>query len=158
MAREIVAMIDVVDAATRSRMMSGIKSKNTGPELLVRRALHRAGLRYRLHNKGLPGAPDLTFAGRRAAIFIHGCFWHRHRSCRYATMPATRPDFWRAKFEANLARDERAAAELHALGWRVATVWECALRDRPAAVFEQLQLWVNDGSDDIEIGMSITEG
>jgi DNA mismatch endonuclease (patch repair protein) len=118
---------DIVDKRTRSRMMAGIRGKNTKPELSLRRALHALGFRYRLHAPGFPGRPDLVLAKHRAAIFVHGCFWHRHPGCRYTTTPATRPQFWAAKFEANIARSELLKA-----GWRVGTVWACALRTETA--------------------------
>ena len=121
-------MADIVDPPTRSRMMSGIRGKDTKPELLLRRALHARGYRFRLHVGTLPGSPDMILPRYRAAVFVHGCFWHRHPGCRYTTTPATRPEFWRAKFEGNIARDREKAAALLAAGWRVATVWECALR------------------------------
>ena len=121
-------MADVVDAATRSRMMAGIRGRDTAPELALRRALHRAGFRFKLHATGLPGRPDLVLPKWRAAVLVHGCFWHRHAGCRYATNPATRPEFWDAKFAGNVERDGRNHDALLALGWRVATVWECALR------------------------------
>ena len=123
-------MPDIVDRATRSRMMAGIGSRDTVPELLLRRALHARGIRYRLHDRGLPGTPDLVFRRFRAVCFIHGCFWHRHAGCRYSTTPATRAEFWQAKFRANVERDERNRHELLEEGWRVAIVWECALRRR----------------------------
>ena len=123
-------MPDVVDRATRSRMMARIGSKDTFPELLLRRALHARGIRYRLHCRGLPGTPDLVFRRYRAVCFIHGCFWHRHPRCRYATTPATRAEFWQAKFRANIERDGRNRNDLLDEGWRVAIVWECALRKR----------------------------
>jgi DNA mismatch endonuclease, patch repair protein len=121
-------LADIVDAETRSRLMAGIRSKNTKPELLLRRALHAKGLRYRLHGAKLPGKPDLVFAKHQAVVFVHGCFWHRHRNCRFATMPSTRAEFWTAKFSANIERDKRSVAALLENGWRVATVWECALK------------------------------
>lgn len=121
-------MTDIVDATTRSRMMAGIRGKDTRPELVLRRALHAAGLRYRLHDRKLPGRPDLVFPRLRAVIFVHGCFWHRHEGCRFATNPATRPEFWQEKFEANVERDFRNKEQLLAMGWRVAVVWECSLR------------------------------
>ena len=121
-------MSDIVDAETRSRMMSRIRGRDTRPEMGLRRALHARGLRYRLHDRRLPGRPDIVFPRFRAACFVHGCFWHRHAGCRYATTPATRTAFWAAKFEANVARDARNRIELLAVGWRVAVVWECALR------------------------------
>lgn len=118
-------MADVVDKPTRSRMMSGIGPKNTLPEMRVRRYLHARGFRYRLHSRKLPGRPDLVFPRYRVALFVHGCFWHRHPGCRFATNPGTRVEFWENKFATNVARDKRKAAKLRRLGWRVLTIWEC---------------------------------
>ena len=109
-------------------MMSAIKGKNTSPELAVRRYLHARGFRYRLHRKDLPGKPDLVLTKYRLAIFVHGCFWHRHEGCFYATSPATRKDFWREKLDDNVARDKRQQAELIGGGWRVLVIWECGLK------------------------------
>ncbi len=109
-------------------MMAGISAKNTRPEMILRRALHARGMRYRLHDSKLPGRPDLVFRQFGAVCFVHGCFWHRHEGCPYATNPATRPDFWQSKFKVNESRDHRVREELLAAGWRVAIVWECALR------------------------------
>lgn len=122
-------MADIVDTATRSRMMSAIRGKDTSPEMSVRRYLHACGLRYRLHVRALPGQPDLVFPGYRTVIFVHGCFWHRHPGCRFATTPATRAEFWAAKFAQNVARDQAKAAALMAMGWQVLTIWECEARD-----------------------------
>ena len=147
-------MTDVVDKATRSRMMAGIKGKNTKPELVLRRALHAYGLRFRLHSKRITGAPDIVLPKYKAAIFVHGCFWHRHFRCRYATTPSTRPEFWEAKFEGNVARDNAVKSALLDTGWRVATVWECALR-KPKQVEEaalQLKDWLPTPLREIEIG------
>jgi DNA mismatch endonuclease (patch repair protein) len=119
-------MTDVVDRATRSRMMSGIRGRDTKPEKQVRSFLHRAGLRFRLH-ASLPGKPDLVFPKHRAVAFVHGCFWHRHAGCRYATTPSSNVDFWQAKFDANVARDKRVTRQLRKAGWRVLVVWECQL-------------------------------
>jgi DNA mismatch endonuclease (patch repair protein) len=116
---------DIVDSATRSRMMSSIRSKDTKPELLVRRFLHAAGLRYRLHRRGVPGRPDIVFPSKRIAVFIHGCFWHQHPRCRFATRPVTNAEFWRQKLEQNRARDLRNVEELEAEGWHVFVIWEC---------------------------------
>jgi len=136
-------MVDVVDPATRSRMMSGIRGANTRPEVELRRALHRLGLRFRLHDRSLPGRPDIVLARWKAVILVHGCFWHRHGDCRYATTPATRPEFWIAKFDANRVRDQRAVAALKASGWRVAIIWECALRKGGApAVADVVRAWL----------------
>lgn len=119
-------MTDIVDPATRSRMMSGIRGKNTKPELIVRKALHRAGLRFRLHAK-LPGKPDLVFPKYQAVVFVHGCFWHRHEGCRFATTPASNSAFWQEKFTSNMHRDAKVKQQLEALGWRVFIVWACNL-------------------------------
>lgn len=121
--------MDVVDRATRSRMMSGIRGRDTKPEKQVRSFLHRAGLRFRLHAP-LPGKPDLVFPKHHAVVFVHGCFWHRHVGCRYATMPSSNAEFWQAKFDANVARDKRVARQLRKEGWRVFVVWACQIGER----------------------------
>jgi len=125
-------------------MMAGIKGGNTKPERDLRLALHARGLRYRLHAKNLVGRPDLVFPKYRAVVFVHGCFWHRHEGCRYANTPATRPEFWRAKFAANVTRDKRVEAELQAAGWWVATVWECELRteDGVSSAADRIADWL----------------
>lgn len=122
-------MADVVDAATRSRMMAGIRAKDTRPEMILRRGLHARGFRFRLHDRRLPGSPDLVFPGRRAVIFVHGCFWHGH-GCHLFRLPATRQEFWRTKIQGNQARDGIAQGALRAEGWRVLTIWECAVKGR----------------------------
>lgn len=121
-------MSDIVSPTTRSRMMSGIKAKDTLPEMLVRRLLHSEGYRFRLHRKDLPGTPDIVLPKFKIAIFVHGCFWHSHSGCNHAKVPATRSEFWTAKLRANVARDNAAAEKLNAIGWRVLCVWECATR------------------------------
>jgi DNA mismatch endonuclease (patch repair protein) len=125
-------------------MMAGIQGKNTKPEMIVRRMLFASGYRFRLHRRDLPGAPDIVMPGRKVAIFVHGCFWHLHHGCRYAKMPATRPDFWKAKLEANVARDRRTIQMLQTLGWRVLCVWECVTRDAEAATSLQhaMSTWI----------------
>lgn len=120
-------MADVVDAATRSRMMAGIRARDTKPEMIVRRALHKAGFRYRLHVKDLPGKPDIVLPKYKTAIFVHGCFWHGHM-CRKFKWPKSREEWWRAKIEGNVARDKKAAEDLLDSGWRLGIVWECALK------------------------------
>ena len=122
-------MTDHVDQAKRSLIMAAVHSKNTKPEMVVRKLVFGLGYRYRLHVASLPGKPDLVFPGRRKAIFVHGCFWHRHTNCRYATSPKSRVEFWEAKFAANVARDRRTNRELRRLGWSVLTVWQCQLKD-----------------------------
>ena len=136
-------MADIVDRATRSRMMAGIRGRNTRPEMALRQALHARGLRYRLHDRKLPGTPDLVFRRFGAVCFVHGCFWHRHAECPYATIPATRTEFWLAKFEANVKRDRRDRHDLLHAGWRVAVIWECALRKeiRPRLI-SNLERWL----------------
>jgi DNA mismatch endonuclease (patch repair protein) len=121
--------VDHVDQAKRSLIMAAVHSKNTKPELVVRKLVFGMGYRYRLHSAKLPGKPDLVFPGRHKVIFVHGCFWHRHKGCRYATSPKTRVDFWEAKFDANVARDKRTNRELKELGWSVLTVWQCQLKE-----------------------------
>ena len=136
-------MVDKVDPETRSRIMATVTGTNTTPELTLRRALHSRGLRYRLHNRELPGTPDLTFPRFKAVCFVHGCFWHRHADCYRTTVPATRREFWRAKFKSNVERDCRVQQALLADGWRVAIVWECALRiDRKEATTSMLETWL----------------
>ncbi|ATG18395.1 very short patch repair endonuclease [Ralstonia pickettii] len=120
-------MVDVVDSATRSRMMSGIRGRNTKPEILVRSLLHRQGFRFRLHVRDLPGKPDIVLPRYHAVIFVHGCFWHGH-DCSLFKWPGTRPAFWREKIGRNCANDHKALTTLLAEGWRVGIVWECALR------------------------------
>ena len=110
-------------------MMAGIRSKNTKPELLVRSWLHKQGLRFRLHAADLPGKPDLVFRKHQAVVFVHGCFWHRHRGCRYASTPSSNRRFWREKLDANVARDSKVRKNLRRLGWNVLTIWECQSRN-----------------------------
>ncbi len=138
-------MTDIVDRKTRSRMMSGIGGKNTRPELLIRRGLHSRGYRYRLHDTGLPGKPDLVFVSRRAVIFVNGCFWHGH-GCHLFRWPATRRQWWRDKIGETRRRDRTAIRQLNADQWRVLTIWECALKGRTrrdlAQVLSQTQRWL----------------
>ena len=117
-------MVDVVDSATRSRMMSGIRGRNTKPEILIRSLLHRQGFRFRLHVRDMPGKPDIVLPRYRAVVFVHGCFWHGH-NCPLFKLPGTRPDFWSEKIERNQNNDNRAKAALLADGWRVGVIWEC---------------------------------
>lgn len=124
-------MTDSVDLV-RSRTMRAVRSKNTKPEMLVRRLAHAMGFRFRLHRKDLPGSPDLVFPSRQRVIFVHGCFWHGHGCKRGARQPKDNADYWRTKIARNAARDERVLSELHALGWESLTLWECELRDRDA--------------------------
>lgn len=126
-------MVDTLTAAERSELMARVRSKNTRPELTVRRLVHRMGYRYRLHRKDLPGCPDLVFPSLRKVVFVHGCFWHQHPNpeCTLARMPKSRPEFWRPKLEGNRQRDSRQQEQLLDLGWRFLVVWECETRDMP---------------------------
>jgi len=150
-------MPDVVSVAKRKEMMSGIRGKDTKPEFLIRRALHARGFRYRLHDRSLPGHPDLVLPKYRSIVFIHGCFWHMH-GCHLFKWPSTRRDWWKAKLEGNARRDQVNIARLHGLGWRVAVVWECALKGRtrrpPDEVSATLEDWLRDdpGVESLEIG------
>ncbi|WP_284691708.1 very short patch repair endonuclease [Pinirhizobacter soli] len=128
--------MDRISKSARSANMSNVKSRDTKPEMLVRRFLHGRGLRYRLHGKGLPGSPDLVLRKHGSVVFVHGCFWHRHSGCSRATEPSSRRDFWLGKFERNVARDREAEGRLRELGWRVFVIWECELKH--AASLERL--------------------
>lgn len=130
-------MSDSLTPSQRSALMAKVRSKDTKPELIVRRTAHRLGYRFRLHRSDLPGTPDLVFPKHRLAVFVHGCFWHRHPNCRRATMPATNTMKWTEKFERNGLRDARSKEELEALGWAVMVIWECETRFEEA-VAEQL--------------------
>lgn len=125
-------MSDVFTPEKRSAVMRRVKGKDTSPELKVRKALTALGVRYRLNRKDLPGSPDIVMAGRRLAIFVHGCFWHGHDCARGSRVPKANRDYWTAKVARNVARDARTAAELAAAGWRVETIWECDLKDAAA--------------------------
>lgn len=134
--------------------MAAIKGSHTKPELLIRKALHAYGLRYRLHVKNLPGRPDLVFTRHRAVVFVNGCFWHRHE-CHLFKWPSTRQDFWREKIDRNVANDERAVSALLAAGWRVGIVWECALKGSTrrnfAEAMQHLAGWVESSERTITI-------
>lgn len=148
-----MTLVDIVDLQTRSRMMSAIRGQDTKPEIQLRKALHAAGLRFRLHRKDLPGRPDLVLPQYGAAVFVHGCFWHRHQGCRFATDPATRPEFWQKKFAGNVERDRRSAIELQRMGWRVATIWECAIRKLgPEAVAADVITWLRSDRRTLDLG------
>ena len=125
-------MTDIFDREKRSEIMSRIRGRDTGPEMIVRRIAHGLGFRFRLHRRDLPGSPDLLFPRYRAVIMVHGCFWHRHPGCKYASSPKTRVRFWEDKFEGNVVRDRRNEEALHELGWRVMVIWECETKDREA--------------------------
>lgn len=152
--RSVLGVADVITSEERSRLMSRIRSKDTGPELLVRRLLHARGFRYRLHVRDMAGKPDLVFPKYRAAIFVSGCFWHGH-DCPLFRLPGTRPDFWRDKIERNRANDRRAVERLSSAGWRILTVWECALRGRSkedvGRIADRIADWLRTGTVGNEI-------
>ena len=147
-------MADVHDPATRSRNMRAIKNKNTKPEMLIRKALHREGFRYNLHQKDLPGKPDLVFPKYHAVIQVHGCYWHAH-GCHLSTIPDTDEAWWSSKFAATKERDSRNRTELLSLGWRICEIWECALRGKQRrtlpSVVSVIKNWLNSDSKYLEI-------
>ena len=124
--------MDHLDPIQRSANMAKVRGKDTGPEIAVRRAAHGLGLRFRLHRSDLPGRPDLVFPKHRLAVFVHGCFWHRHPGCARSTVPSTRVDFWDAKFRATVERDARQQQLLALAGWQVVILWECEIKDAEA--------------------------
>lgn len=144
-------MPDIVDKATRSRMMAGIQGKNTRPEVLVRRQLHARGFRFRLYDRKLPGRPDIVLPKYRAVILVNGCFWHGH-DCHLFKWPSTRQDWWHAKILRTREVDARNLSQLENLGWRVAEVWECAIKGRTRIpheeIADQLEEWLRSGSTD----------
>ena len=121
-------MTETIDPV-RSRIMRSVRQKKTKPEMIVRRALHGIGYRFRTNLRVLPGSPDIVFTARHKAVFVHGCFWHRHPGCKLASTPGIHQDFWSTKFEANVKRDARKVCELEKAGWGVMTVWQCETRD-----------------------------
>lgn len=123
---------------SRSAIMRAVKRAHTGPEIVVRRALHALGLRFRLHRRDLPGSPDIVLSRFRTVVFVHGCFWHRHLGCRYASVPKSRQEYWLPKFKANVERDAKKEAQLCELGWRVLVIWECETR-KPTELEERLR-------------------
>ncbi len=146
-------MTDVVDKATRSRMMSGIRGKDTKPEMIIRKELHKSGFRFRLHDKTLPGKPDLVLRKYNAVIFINGCFWHKHE-CRLFKWPKTRPEFWREKINKNHENDKLALERLSRRGWRVCVVWECALKGKNKVLSEtmyNITTWLTGENEFLEI-------
>lgn len=121
--------MDIWSKEKRSKVMARIKSKHTNPELIIRSLVHRLGYRYRLHWKNLPGKPDLVFAKRRKVIFINGCFWHRHKNCKFAQIPKSNIEYWKIKFEQNQKRDARNQEKLKKLGWSILVLWECQIKN-----------------------------
>jgi len=147
-------MVDVVSLKTRSQMMAGIKGRNTKPEIQIRKALHKLGFRYSLYNHTLPGKPDLIFPKHKSVIQVNGCFWHKH-NCHLFKWPSTRPDFWKNKISGNRKRDSKNNAELNKLGWRVLTIWECALKGKSKINFDvlirKIEKWLTTDARSCEI-------
>jgi len=147
-------MADVVSAEVRSRMMAGIRGRNTAPELVLRRALHAEGFRYNLHDRGLPGKPDMVFPRYNAVMFAHGCFWHGH-DCHLFKWPSTRPEFWQAKIWRNRENDARCETALADSGWRQGVVWECALKGKArlplSTVIRRCSSWLRSDKPLLEI-------
>lgn len=144
-------MVDVICPAVRSALMSRIRAKNTKPEVMVRKQLWARGFRFRLHAKELTGKPDLVLPKWKALVFVHGCFWHRHEGCPFFRLPKTRTDFWDGKLSANRQRDLVAIDELLGAGWRVAVVWECAVRLDSNEMSNRLAEWLASRRKEIEI-------
>jgi DNA mismatch endonuclease (patch repair protein) len=138
---------DRLSTAQRSALMARIRSRDTSPEIAARRVLHAAGFRFRLHRRDLPGSPDIVLPRHRTVVFVHGCFWHRHRRCRDGqSTPGSNVAYWTTKFERNLRRDRRVKSALRKLGWRVVTVWECQLRRDPSRVLAAVGRVLQKGS------------
>ena len=144
--------MDIVSKEARSQLMAKIKTRDTEPEMVVRRMLFQLGYRFRLHRKDLPGNPDIVMPGRRIVIFVHGCFWHQHTGCKLFKMPSTNNEFWKQKLDKNVARDIIAQTVLLATGWRVLTIWECATR-RPIDLPEKLVSWIHSTAQVGELGL-----
>lgn len=136
---------DTLSPAERSKRMSLVRARDTGPEREVRKVLTELGYRYRLQYGKLPGRPDIAFPGRRKALWVHGCFWHRHPGCKLARLPKSRREFWTTKLEGNRERDQRVQAEVKAMGWRISVVWECELRNRER-LSKRLREFLDDDS------------
>ncbi|RWX52463.1 T/G mismatch-specific endonuclease [Candidatus Electrothrix marina] len=129
-------MTDHLTPEQRSWNMSRVRSRHTKPELVIRSLLHRAGFRFRIKNNKLPGSPDIVLPKYKTALFVHGCYWHRHEGCSKATMPKSNKEFWRKKFDGNVTRDRRVQEELKQLQWRVMVLWECEIMKDPLAVLD----------------------
>ncbi len=145
-------MPNPINPETRSRMMAAVRSFNTQPEMQVRSALHRLGFRFRLHNKKLPGTPDLVLRKYKAVVFINGCFWHQHFNCKYSHIPQTRREFWQNKFTRNVIRDQKVLYQLKIMGWRAAIIWECGLIKRTQdETVRRLATWLRRGGEYLEM-------
>ncbi len=137
-------MIDILTKEKRSWNMSQIKGKDTRPEILLRSIIHRSGLRFRLHDNKLPGKPDIVLPRYKTAIFVNGCFWHRHEGCKYAYMPKSRIEFWESKFSRTVQRDAEKSRKLMEMGWHVFTAWECEIKNAPDELLERLLIFLKE--------------
>lgn len=146
--------MDIVSPDKRSRMMAGIRGKDTKPEMTVRKLVHRLGFRFRLHRRDLPGSPDIVFPRLQKVIFVHGCFWHRHPGCKFAYTPKSNTEFWLSKLEANTRRDAAAQDALAASGWGVLIVWECEVSDLPA-LSQKILSFLTEETQPISVRMPI---
>ncbi len=129
-------MADIVSRSKRTEIMSSVKQRHTKPEILVRKILHRHGFRFRLHNKKLPGTPDIVLPKHKAVIFVHGCFWHQHEGCRKSRRPTSNVEFWNEKLDKNIARDDQKESELKNSGWKVLTIWDCEIKNENLLIEE----------------------
>ncbi len=134
--------VELPPSPERRALMAKIRAKDTKPERTVRKLLHRAGYRFRLHVSSLPGCPDIVFGGRRKVVFVHGCFWHQHDGCRHARVPKTRVNYWKQKFEANRERDAEAVSALARIGWEAIVIWECET-NHPEILLPRLRLFLD---------------
>jgi len=150
-------LADIVDKATRRRMMASIPSRNTLPERRLRSALHVIGIRFRIHRSDLPGTPDIVFPKFKAVAFVHGCFWHRHDGCKKAATPRSDVEKWRAKFETNIRRDSETKRKLLEIGWRVATIWQCAIDSDDSLAADKVAVWLGTAAPELEVGAPIAE-
>jgi DNA mismatch endonuclease, patch repair protein len=141
--------MDTLTPEERSEIMSRVKGKDTRPEMVVRRLIHGMGFRYQLHRADLPGKPDIVFPGRRKVIFVHGCFWHRHKNCKLARLPKSRVSFWEKKLEANRVRDTASQKTLNEMGWRTMIIWECEISDA-VVLAERLRRFLVDDQEEAE--------
>lgn len=154
-------MVDVVSKAKRSKMMAGIKGKDTKPEILLRKELYARGFRYRLHDKGIKGKPDIVLRKYNALVFVHGCFWHGHENCKLFRLPKSRVKFWEEKIGCNMARDKKRIRGLLEEGWRVPIVWECAVkgkRDKMPLAVDIVEGWLLSGDNEETIRMDNKTG
>jgi DNA mismatch endonuclease (patch repair protein) len=149
--------MDIWSPEKRSAVMARIRGKDTKPELIVRSLLHRSGVRFSLRRKDLPGKPDIVLPKYKTVVFVHGCFWHRHKGCKVATTPKTRTDFWQAKFDSNVARDQRNQRDLKKAGWQVIVLWECEILRDPFKAVEKVLKRIDPGYELRDAGYELPD-